>query len=60
MEIPAILAEVSTYFLVKNTAFVTAIGQVYASDTTPCVMKPVATYAATTDRLHSPAASAGA
>ena len=27
---------------------------------TPCVMKPVATYAAATDRFHSPAASAGA
>lgn len=26
---------------------------------TPCVIKPVATYAATTDRFHSPAASAG-
>jgi len=27
---------------------------------TPCVIRPVATYAAATDRFHSPAALAGA
>jgi hypothetical protein len=35
-------------------------GQGMHQGVTPCVIKPVATYAAATAQFHSPAASAGA